>query len=165
MKIAQTLKVREVHGVFFNLPPCMCIMCIMCITCPKSTRCGFPWHLAIPTVATAMSVEVQSLAINALTKRIQEEAKVLPVAWCNVELRDFPIFPHISLPLVFLGVQDGILRVADFLNYRVDPVLMDNCGAILANKLSKRKLTKVLAGCSSFLAKQLGVDRFDSCQR
>ncbi|CAL1135488.1 unnamed protein product [Cladocopium goreaui] len=69
-----------------------------------------------------MSVEVQSLAINALTKRIQEEAKVLP---------------------------DGILRVADFLNYRVDPVLMDNCGAILANKLSKRKLTKVLAGCSS----------------
>jgi hypothetical protein len=33
-----------------------------------------------------MSVEVQSLAINALTKRIQEEAKVLPVAWCNVEL-------------------------------------------------------------------------------
>ncbi len=26
---------------------------------------------------------------------------------------------------------------------------MDNCGAILANKLSKRKVTKVLAGCSS----------------
>lgn len=72
-----------------------------------------------------------------------------------------PYFPA-DLPLVFLGVQDGILRVADFLNYRVDPVLMDNCGAILANKLSKRKLTKVLAGCSSFLAKQLGVD---SCQR
>ena len=71
---------------FFYLPPCMCIMCIMCITCPKATPCGFPWHLAIPTVATAMSVEVQSLAINALTKRIQEEAKVLPVAWCNVEL-------------------------------------------------------------------------------
>jgi len=67
-------------------------------------------------------MEVQSLAINALTKRIQEEAKVLP---------------------------EGILRVADFLNYRVDPILMDNCGAILANKLSKRKVTKVLAGCSS----------------
>eukprot|EP00913_Durusdinium_trenchii_P006983 g6568.t1 len=69
-----------------------------------------------------MSIEVQSLAINALTKRIQEEAKVLP---------------------------DGILRVADFLNYRVDPVLMDDCGAILANKLSSKKPTKVLAGCSS----------------
>eukprot|EP00434_Breviolum_minutum_P036131 symbB.v1.2.032003.t1/scaffold3781.1/size50426/3 len=68
------------------------------------------------------TMEVQSLAINALTKRIQEEAKVLP---------------------------EGILRVADFLNYRVDPILMDNCGAILANKLSKRKVTKVLAGCSS----------------
>ena len=59
------------------------------------------------------------------------------------------------LPVLFLGsavealAQDGILRVADFLNYRVDPVLMDNCGAILANKLSKRKVTKVLAGCSS----------------
>lgn len=71
-----------------------------------------------------MSIEVQSLAINALTKRIQEEAKVLP---------------------------DGILRVADFLNYRVDPVLMDDCGAILANKLSSKKPTKVLAGCSSDL--------------
>ena len=45
--------------------------------------------------------------------------------------------------------KEGILRVADFLNYRVDPILMDNCGAILANKLSKRKVTKVLAGCSS----------------
>lgn len=51
-----------------------------------------------------------------------------------------------------IEAQDGILRVADFLNYRVDPVLMDECGAILANKLSKRKVTKVLAGCSSVLA-------------
>lgn len=28
-------------------------------------------------------MEVQSLAINALTKRIQEEAKVLPETWRN----------------------------------------------------------------------------------
>ena len=69
-----------------------------------------------------MSLEVQSLALNALTKRIQDEAQVLP---------------------------DGILRVADFLNYRVDPVLMDSCGALLANRLSDVKPTKILAGCSS----------------
>ena len=67
-------------------------------------------------------MEVQSLAINSLTKRLQEEAQVLP---------------------------DGILRVADFLNSRVDPVLMDDCGALLANKLSKQKPSKVIAGCSS----------------
>ena len=69
-----------------------------------------------------MSLEVQSLALNALTKRIQDEAEVLP---------------------------DGILRVADFLNYRVDPVLMDSCGALLANRLMDAKPTKILAGCSS----------------
>ncbi|CAE7456370.1 xpt [Symbiodinium pilosum] len=69
-----------------------------------------------------MSLEVQSLALNALTKRIQDEAQVLP---------------------------DGILRVADFLNYRVDPILMDSCGALLANRLSDAKPTKILAGCSS----------------
>ena len=74
----------------------------------------------------------------------------------SCDVRCFEAATLSNLPLVFLGVQDGILRVADFLNYRVDPVLMDNCGANLANKLSKRKLTKVLAGCSSFLAKQLG---------
>ena len=76
----------------------------------------------VPISWPTMSLEVQSLALNALTKRIQDEAQVLP---------------------------DGILRVADFLNYRVDPVLMDSCGALLANRLSDAKPTKILAGCTS----------------
>ena len=70
---------------------------VLCIAYPRSTVV-FPWH-PIPTVATAMSMEVQSLAINALTKRIQEEAKVLPVAWCNrVQCTLSCDFPKRDLP-------------------------------------------------------------------
>ncbi|CAJ1353542.1 unnamed protein product, partial [Effrenium voratum] len=87
---------------------------------PYLKRPAMPDAAPLVSATSAMS-EVQSLAIHELTKRIREEAKILP---------------------------NGILRVADFLNSRADPVLLDGCGALLANKLGTQKPTKVLAGCS-----------------
>eukprot|EP00931_Biecheleriopsis_adriatica_P100589 TRINITY_DN75873_c0_g1_i1.p1 TRINITY_DN75873_c0_g1~~TRINITY_DN75873_c0_g1_i1.p1 ORF type:complete len:837 (+),score=166.01 TRINITY_DN75873_c0_g1_i1:57-2567(+) len=69
-----------------------------------------------------MAVDVQqTLGLHELSRRIRDEAKLLP---------------------------GGVLKVVDFLNCRVDPVLMDTCGAALASRLSNTKPTKILTGSS-----------------